>query len=123
METKKEFILRIKGKTKKIAIDIIKLCDQLTLTDSSKIIKYQLIKSCTSVAANYRASSVARSRKEFFSKICIVNEVADESHFWLELIEELHICKNKAELKRLQSEILEICKIITTAKNTSYINP
>jgi four helix bundle protein len=60
---KKEFIKKIQLKTKKCAIDIIKLCDKLKKTESSRVIKYQLIKSCTSVAANYRASCVARSRK------------------------------------------------------------
>jgi len=120
MESKKVFIDKIKKKTKRCAIDIIKLCDQLPQTESSRVIKYQLIKSCTSVAANYRASCVARSKREFYSKLCIVNEEADETQFWLELIDDLKICNEGVELIRIQGEIKEICKIITKAKRTSY---
>jgi four helix bundle protein len=79
-----------------------------------------LIKSCTSVAANYRASCVARSKKEFYSKLCLVNEEAAETQFWLELIDDLKICNAGIELIRIQGEIKEICKSITKAKRTSY---
>ncbi|MBT8234300.1 MAG: four helix bundle protein [Saprospiraceae bacterium] len=120
MESKKEFILRIQAKTKKCAVDIIKICDQLIKSESSKVIKYQLIKSSTSVAANYRAACHARSKKEFFSKICIVNEEADETLFWLELIYDLKICTSNIELKRLQKEMEEVCKIVYKAKQSSY---
>jgi len=120
MKDKKSFIHMMKDKTKKCAIDIIKLCENLHGNESVRVIKYQLIKSSTSVEANYRASCVARSRREFFSKICIVNEEADETQFWLELIEDLKICDNIIELERLQHEITEICKIISKAKQNSY---
>ena len=120
MENKKVFIEGIKRKTKSCAIDIIKLCDQITRTDATQVIKSQLIRCSTSVAANYRASCVSRSKKEFYSKLCIVNEEADETQFWLELIEELNICKDGIALARIQIEIKEICKIVTKAKKTCY---
>jgi four helix bundle protein len=61
-------------------------------------------------------------KKEFYSKICIVNEEADETQFWLELIDDLKSCTEECELIRLQNEITEICKIISTAKKKTYVN-
>jgi len=54
--------------------------------NASPVVSYQLIKSATSTRANYRAACKERSKAEFFSKICIVAEEADESEYWLEII-------------------------------------
>lgn len=120
MDSKKLFIKEIQNRTKKSAIDIIKLCDTLSNSESSKVVKHQLIKSCTSTAANYHLACIARSQKEFFSKICIVAEEADETGFWLELIQELNICEPIQALKRLQEESTEISKIMNAAKSSCY---
>jgi len=86
------------------------------------VITYQLVKSSTSTGANYRAACRARSKAEFYSKICIVVEEADESEYWLEIIEEANLSNNKNELTRLLTEANEITRIMTKAKNTSYAN-
>lgn len=62
------FIKMMKPKTKAFAVDVIQFCDSLKNTKASSVITYQLIKSSTSVGANYRAACKARSKKEFFSK-------------------------------------------------------
>ena len=67
----------------------------------------QLFRSATSVAANYRAAGRARSKAEFISKLSIVVEEADETLFWLELLEESKLCKNP-ELKKEAAELLYI---------------
>ncbi|MES2762003.1 MAG: four helix bundle protein [Bacteroidota bacterium] len=77
------FAEEFKTKTKKFAIDIIIFCKSLPKSDEGFIIKKQLIRSATSVAANYRAVCRARSDAEFFSKLSIVVEEADESVFWM----------------------------------------
>jgi len=77
---------------------------------------YQIV---TSVAANYRASCRGRSQAEFYSKICIVVEEADESLFWLEMIEGARFKIDYIELKRLQNEADEILAISSKAKGTS----
>lgn len=88
MTDKEDFIEKMKQKTKQFAVDIIRLCESLKSSKTSSVITYQLIKSATSTGANYRAACRARSKNEFFSKICIVVEEIDKTEYWLELIKE-----------------------------------
>jgi four helix bundle protein len=120
MSEKEDFINEMKLRTKKLAVDIIKLCNDLKKGKASDVITYQLIKSATSTGANYRASCRARSKQEFFSKICIVVEEADESEYWLEIIDEANLYANKDELDRVSLEASEITKIMSKAKASSY---
>lgn len=78
----------LKDRTKKFAIEIIKLVSELPKNTASFELGKQLIRSGTSVGANYRSSQRGRSRAEFISKLSIVQEEADESGFWMELISE-----------------------------------
>ena len=80
-----------KERTKKFAKDIILLCRLLPQNREGRLIGNQLFRSGTSVAANYRAACRGRSKAEFISKMAIVEEEADETHFWLELIKEMKI--------------------------------
>lgn len=75
----------LKDRTKRFAVDIIRLGRELPTTVDGNHVGHQLIRCGTSVAANYRASCRARSRAEFISKLGTVEEEADESLFWLEL--------------------------------------
>jgi four helix bundle protein len=120
MSEKEVFIENMKKRTRKFAVDAIKFCESLIKCPASSVISYQFIKSSTSVGANYRASCRARSKAEFFSKICIVVEEADESAFWLEVIEDSKLSKDPKELKRLLDEANEITKIMSQAKNSTY---
>jgi four helix bundle protein len=86
------------------------------------VVTYQLVKAATSVGANYRAACRARSQAEFFSKICIVVEEADESVYWLEVIEEANLSVNNPDLERLLIEGIEILKIMTKTKDSTYKN-
>jgi four helix bundle protein len=76
----------LKNRTKNFALEIIKLSNLLPKNPESQVIRYQIIKAGTSVAANYRAACRARSKIEFAAKLGIVIEEADECSFWLELI-------------------------------------
>ena len=76
----------LKTRTKKFALEIIKLVSELPKTTAGFELGKQLLRSGTSVGANYRSSQRGRSRAEFISKLSIVQEEADESVFWLELI-------------------------------------
>ena len=121
MMTEKEiFIERLKKRTKKFAVDVIKFCNSLKTCKASTVVSYQLVKSATSTGANYRAVCRARSNTEFFSKICIVVEEVDESEYWLEIINEANLSNSREELIRLTKEANEITKIMTKAKNSSY---
>ncbi|MCB0584399.1 MAG: four helix bundle protein [Phaeodactylibacter sp.] len=114
--TKEEFAEWMRQRTKSFAIRVIKFCQELHYGPATKVVIYQLIKSSTSVAGNYRAACRARSKAEFFSKISIVVEEADESHFWLEVIKESSFRCNEKELVFLMQEALEILSIVATAR-------
>jgi len=81
----------------------------------------QLIRSGTSVGANYRAVCRARSRAEFISKLGIVIEEADESAFWLEIIIETNIIKER-RIDLLLQETNEIVAIMVSSKNSALKN-
>ena len=98
MTDKELFIEKMKTRTKKFAVDIINFCNSLKKNNASSVVSYQLIKSATSTGANYRAACKGRSKAEFFSKICIVAEEADESEYWLEIIGDTELSKNTLEL-------------------------
>jgi four helix bundle protein len=122
MRDKDFFVKNLKRRTKKFGVDVILFCDTLKTCKASAAITYQLVKSATSTGANYRAACRGRSQAEFFSKICIVVEEADESQSWLEVIEEARLSKDQKELERLLYEATEILKITTKSKDTTYKN-
>lgn len=76
----------LKKRTLVFANAIINLVDLLPTTTTGKVIASQIVRSSTSVGANYRVVNRARSDKEFISKLSIVLEECDETHYWLELI-------------------------------------
>jgi len=120
MTEKEVFIEELKKRTKKLAVDVIIFCDSLKACKASSIVTYQLVKAATSTGANYRAACRARSKAEFFSKICIVVEEVDETEYWLEIIDEARLSKDSVELARLTNEANEITKIMTKAKSSTY---
>ena len=78
----------LQDRTKKLALDIILMADQLPDTIAGNVIARQIVRSGTSVGSNYRAVCRARSEKDFLSKLGIVIEEIDETLFWLEIIQE-----------------------------------
>ena len=106
---------QFRNRTKKLAIAIIKAFSSWKKTDEIRIIGKQLIRSSTSVAANYRAVCRARSDRERYAKLCIVVEEADETQFWLEILVESDLIKI-AEVLNIQQEVQEIVKVMTTYK-------
>lgn len=120
MTDKEIFVEKLKKRSKKFGVDVILFCDSLKQKKASSVVTYQIVKSATSTGANYRAACRGRSQAEFFSKICIVVEEADESVFWLEVIEESNLSNDIVELKRLLQEGTEILKILTKSKDTTY---
>lgn len=76
----------LQSRTKAFALGILKLVDALPRTPAGRVISNQLVRSATSVGANYRAACRARSHAEFAAKLGTVLEEADESLYWLEMI-------------------------------------
>lgn len=114
---KSEFIEMIKLRTKNLVLRHIRLFQALPASEEAKVIGKQLLRSATSTGANYRAACRARSKAEFFSKLSITIEEADESLFWLEILEESGIVEER-KLSALKSETIEILKILSKARTT-----
>jgi four helix bundle protein len=112
-----EFSDLFKKRTKEFAISIIKLSKSFPKTDEAFIIKKQLLRSAFSVAANYRAVCRGRSDAEFFSKLSIVVEEADEVVFWIELLIESGVCRG-SEINKNLKEAVEILAIVSKARKT-----
>ncbi len=110
-----------RDRTKRFAIAIVQQMSKLKYSDEVSVIRKQLFRSVTSVAANYRAVTRARSNKERYAKICIVVEEADETLFWLEIIQELNILPESA-MTDLLVEAEELLKIMATYKKKLSLN-
>lgn len=99
------------------ALRVIRLFQQLPITGEAQVIGKQLLRSATSVAANYRAACRGRSGAEWFAKLCICLEEADETQLWLELLGEAAIVA-KPKLAGLEQEYSEIVAMLTSARHT-----
>jgi four helix bundle protein len=112
--TERELLQR----TKQFALRIFKLVGVLPQTIQGRAVAAQLIRSGTSVAANYRAACRARSKPEFIAKLGVVEEEADESAFWLELIIETGLL-SAAKVTPLLTEAGEIVAMMASSKKTA----
>jgi four helix bundle protein len=109
------------GRTKMFALRSLRLVDHLPRTMSGRAIGNQLVRSATSVGANYRAACRSRSRAEFAAKLGVVAEEADESVYWLELISEGKLLP-ETKVEDLLKEANELTAIFTSARRTSSQN-
>ncbi len=105
----------LKTRTKLFALRVLKLAAALPPTIEGKTIRGQLVRAGTSVGANYRAACRGRSTAEFIAKIGVVEEEADESAFWLELIiEGAFLHENR--VTSLLDEANELTKIMASSR-------
>lgn len=109
---------QMKARTKAFALRVIRVCDALPSKPAAQTIGRQLLRSGTSVAANYRAVRRARSRADFINKLGVVEEEADETLFWLELLVESGQL-DRPRLAELMNECEEITAIIVASIRTS----
>ena len=115
--SKIDFINVFRQRTKSAALRVIRLYQGLPHTADAQVIGKQLLRSATSVAANYRAVCRARSGKEQYAKLCICVEEADETQFWLEMLGEAGIVPT-GRLADLEQEFLEIVSVLEKARST-----
>jgi len=107
----------LKVRTKEFALRVLRLYRSLPHTEEARILGRQILRSGTSIGANYRAACRGRSRAEFAAKLGIVLEEADETVFWLELIQDASIVP-KEKLSALTKEANEIVAIIVASLRT-----
>jgi four helix bundle protein len=111
----------LKKRTQQFALRVMALSDALPHTPSGRVIAYQLVKSGTSVSANYRAACRGKSKADFISKLGTVLEEADESAFWLELIIAGELLP-EARVQPLHQEANELTAIFTTSLKSAKRN-
>jgi len=111
----------LKARTKQFALRVMKLVDALPRTIQGRAIANQIIRSATSVAANYRAACRARSRAEFIAKLGVVEEEADETAFWLELIIDSELL-TEARIHPLLTEAGELVPIMAASRKSALGN-
>ena len=111
----------LKARTKRFALRVMTLVEALPNTVRGRVIANQIMRSATSVGANYRAACRARSRAEFISKIGVVEEEADETAFWLELIIESKIRRAK-QIAPLSDEANELVAITAASRKSAIAN-
>jgi len=111
----------LKDRTKKLSTRIMILADNLPCTPSGKAIAGQIVRSGASVGANYRAACLARSRRDSINKLKIVEEEADETVYWLELIEERNLV-DREMIKGIKRETTELLAIFIASLKTAKSN-
>lgn len=112
----------LKQRTKQFALRVIKLVESLPSDQTCRVIGRQLLRSGTSVGANYRAASRSKSTADFISKMGTVEEEADESGYWMELLTEAGKVKS-TKLSALMQEAGELTAIAVSSINTARKSP
>jgi four helix bundle protein len=110
----------LKARTKQFSLAIIRLIQQLPRSAEAQLVGQQLLRSATSVAANYRGTCLARSPREFIAKLGLVLEEADESAFWLEILEEAQLL-GIGQGTELRKEASELCAIFAASLRTARL--
>jgi len=110
--------IELKNRSKRFALEIIRLFRSLPKAEDVRIIARQLLRSGTGVAANYRAVCRARSRAEFVAKIGMVVEEADETVFWLELLVESGIAQRQL-VEPVMTEANQLLAIFAASQRTA----
>jgi four helix bundle protein len=111
----------LKRRTQRFAVETTKFIERLPSTSSLRVLSNQLLRSLTSVGANYRSACRGKSTADFINKIIIVEEEADECIYWLELMEESGLV-NSENLIILKKEANELTAIFTAIGKTAKLN-
>lgn len=112
----------LKKRTKDFAHNCVRLAVGFPKNDLGRHVGRQLMRCATSVAANYRATCLAQTKKSFISKLSIVIEEVDESNFWLEFINDEKVIIDSEKVNELLKESLELTKIFVSSRKTAEKN-
>ena len=111
----------LKRRTQRFAIDVIKFVEDLPPSRSHTVLSNQLLRSSSSVGANYRSACKGKSTADFINKIVIIEEEADEFIYWLELMEKSGLVKPEP-IFPLKKEANELTAIFTAIGKTAKAN-
>ena len=112
--------IEFKRRTKQLGLAVIRMTEKFPETRLAWVVKDQILRSALSVGANYRAGCRAKSDKDFINKMRIVEEEADETAYWLEIIEESDLLKSD-DLRELKREVNELVAMVVASIRTKSI--
>lgn len=112
--------IEFKRRTKQLGLAVIRMTEKFPGTRLAWVVKDQILRSALSVGANYRAVCRAKSDKDFINKMRIVEEEADETAYWLEIIEESDLLKSD-DLRELKREVNELMAMVVASIRTKSI--
>ena len=112
--------IEFKRRTKQLGLAVIRMTEKFPETRFAWVVKDQILRSALSVGANYRAVCRAKSDKDFINKMRIVEEEADETAYWLEIIEESDLLKSD-DLRELKREVNELVAMVVASIRTKSI--
>ena len=112
--------IEFKRRTKQLGLAVIRMTEKFPETRLAWVVKDQILRSALSVGANYRAVCRAKSDKDFINKMRIVEEEADETAYWLEIIEESDLLKSD-DLRELKREVNELVAMVVASIRTKSI--
>ena len=112
--------IEFKRRTKQLGLAVIRMTETFPETRLAWVVKDQILRSALSVGANYRAVCRAKSDKDFINKMRIVEEEADETAYWLEIIEESDLLKSD-DLRELKREVNELVAMVVASIRTKSI--
>jgi len=109
---------QLRARTRQFALDIIALCSQLGFGDLARVVRPQLLRAATGIAANYRAACRSRTHREFVSRLGIVVEECDEAELWLDLVEVMSLGDHQRALD-LRAEATELVAVMSASRRTA----
>ena len=109
---------QLRARTRQCALDIIALCSQLGFGDLARVVRPQLLRAATGIAANYRAACRSRTHREFVSRLGIVVEECDEAELWLDLVEVMSLGDHQRALD-LRAEATELVAVMSASRRTA----
>ena len=112
--------IEFKRRTKQLGLAVIRMTEKFPETRLAWVVIDQILRSALSVGANYRAVCRAKSDKDFINKMRIVEEEADETAYWLEIIEESDLLKSD-DLRELKREVNELVAMVVASIRTKSI--
>ena len=112
--------IEFKRRTKQLGLAVIRMTEKFPETRLAWVVKDQILRSALSVGANYRAVCRAKSDKDFINKMRIVEEEADETAYWLAIIEESDLLKSD-DLRELKREVNELVAMVVASIRTKSI--
>ena len=118
MTTNKKFAADLEKRTKEFALGIISLVSLLPRTMEANVIRNQILRSGTSIGANYREANRSVSKADFRNKIAICEKEASETQYWLELIKEARFLPEE-KVQEIYAECSELLALFTTIGKNS----